>query len=113
MFFLRALLEFNLASLEDAVSEPSVNPRFFLPAFFYDLFTSFFGIFPFRAILFLLFPNFGFFDFFDEDALAFAISPIVSNSAFGLRNRIHSAEPTLVPVFLSPLPSLAPYQFLF
>ena len=61
MFFLRALLEFDLASLEVVVDEPSVNILFFIPDVFDEFFTIFFAAFPFRAILFLLFPNFGFF----------------------------------------------------
>ena len=64
MFFLPALLEFDLASLEVVVAEPSVNPRFFLPDIFDEFFTRLFVVFPFRAILFLLFPNFGFFSIF-------------------------------------------------
>ena len=61
IFFFCVLLEFDLASLEVMVAETSVNPHFFLPAVFYEFFTSFFAAFPFCAILFLLFPNFGFF----------------------------------------------------
>ena len=53
--------------------------------------------------------------FFDEDVLAFVIAPSVSDSALGISNRIHSAEPSPDPV-LSPSPSPAsvlapsPYQ---
>ena len=43
------------------VAEPSVKPRFFLPAVFDEFFTSFFLAFPLCAILFLLLPNLGFF----------------------------------------------------
>ena len=75
MFFLRALLEFDLAALEVVDAEPSVNPRFFLPAVFNEFFAVFFSAFPFRAILFLLFPNFGFFlNLVNKDALAFDIA---------------------------------------
>ena len=61
MFFLRALLEFDLASLEVVVAEPSVNPRFFLPTVSDYFFKSFSAPFPLHAILFLISPNFGVF----------------------------------------------------
>ena len=61
MFQLRGLLEFDLASLEVVVIEPSVNTRFFVLVVFDKFFTSFYAAFPYRAILFLLFPNFGFY----------------------------------------------------
>ena len=108
--FLHALLGFNLASLEVVVYEPSVNPRFFLPNVFDEFFTRFWGAFPFRAILFLLFFSFGSFpEAVDEGASAFAIAPNASVRALGLRNLSHSVDPSPEPVFLSPPPSPSPF----
>ena len=50
-FFLHALLEFDLASLEVVVAETSVNPRFFCLAVFDTFFTIFWPAFSFHAIL--------------------------------------------------------------
>ena len=114
MSFLRALLEFNLASLEVVVAEPSVNPSFFFLMFLTSSLRA--SLHPFTSVLFyfLPFPKFEFFlDFVDEDALAFTVALSISDSALDLRNRILSAEPPpeLVlsppPAPSAPLPSLS------
>ena len=80
MFFLRALLEFDLASLEVAVAEPSLNPGFFFPLFLRSSLRA--SLQPFPCVIFI--PTFSqlwvFPEFFDEDDLAFAILLNVSDS---------------------------------
>ena len=89
------------------VAEPSVNPRF--PPLLVLTSSLRASLQPIPSVLFYLyfFPTSGFLNFVNEDALDFSIAPSVSDSALGLRNRIHLAEPLPAPV-LSPPPSPAP-----
>ena len=88
------------------------KPPFF-PAVFDEFFTSFWSAFPFRAILLVLFPSFGFFlKAVDKDALAFSIASKDFVRAPGISNISHSADYPLVPVLLSPPPSPSPLPFM-
>ena len=108
MFSLRALLKFDLASLEVVVTEPTVKPRFLFLVFLRSYSRASLQTFPSVIFYSYFFPTSDFPDFVDEDALAFDIAPNVSDSLLRLRNPIHSAEPPPEPVLLSPPPSSSP-----
>ena len=106
-FFLDALLEFDLASLEVVAAEPSVNPRFF---FLLSLINSSWAsrkLFPSVLFYSLFFPA----SIFFEAVLDFTISPNASVRALGLNNLIHSTDPPPETLFLSNPPSLLPLMF--